>query len=117
MNRFAWPLLIYALYLPYIYGQGALYKLNPELANEFVMPVLLAVQPALVPFAGVAGIVFVFLNPRPDGRGWTGASRVREGTGPKWTRNVLLIALWAIAIEFLFSLRLNPFTAIAKVNP
>lgn len=98
MNRFVWPLLIYALYVPYIYGQGTLYRLNPELANEFVMPVLLAVQPALVPFTVIAGAAF---------------ASVRK----PWLKTVLLVGVWAIAIEFLFSLRLQPFAAVAKVNP
>ena len=103
LNKFLWPLLIYALYLPYIYGQGSLYRLNPELANEFVMPVLLAVQPMLLPFTMIAGAVYAFLYPRP--------------LKLAWPRYALLAGMWAIAIEFLFSLRLEPFAAVAKINP
>jgi hypothetical protein len=91
-------LLVYLLYIPFLIGQGSLYKLNPELANEFVIPVLVAAQPALVPLAVVAGASYWFSR-KP------------------WLRNALLIALWAIAIEFLFSLRLEPFAAVAKINP
>jgi hypothetical protein len=98
LNKFRWPLVIYVLYLPFLIGQRSLYKLNPELANELVMPVLLAVQPVLLPMAVMAGIAYRFA-PKP------------------WLRTWLLTALWAIAIEFLFSLRLEPFATVAKINP
>lgn len=90
-------MLIYVLYVPFLIGQRSLYKLNPELANELVMPVLLAVQPVLLPMAVIAGIAYR-LAPKP------------------WVRNLFLTAMWAIAIEFLFSLRLEPFAAVAKVD-
>src|SRR4051812_44143158 len=88
LNKFRWPLLVYVLYIPWLWAQGSLYRLNPELANVYVMPVLVAVQPALVPLAVIAGASY-WLAPKP------------------WMRAVLLAALWAIAIEFLFSMRLE----------
>lgn len=99
MNKraFLWPALVYVIYLPFLYGQQTLYRLNPELANVYVMPVLLLVQPVLLPLAAVAVAAY-------------GVRRHR------WTRGALLAALWAIAIEFLFSLRLNPFAAVAEIN-
>jgi hypothetical protein len=97
LNRFRWPLLVYLLYVPWLWGQRSLYRLNPELANVYVMPVLLAVQPVLVPLALAAAGSYWFAR-KP------------------WLRSVLLAALWAIAIEFLFSMRLEPFAAVAKIN-
>ena len=98
MNKFRWPLLIYVLYVPFWWGQGSLYRVNPELANVYVMPVLLAAQPVLVPLAAVAGASYWFAR-KP------------------WLRRLLLGAMWAVAIEFLFSMRLQPFAAVAKINP
>jgi hypothetical protein len=95
--RMQWPVMVCLLCNPYLYDQTSLYRLNPELANYLVMPVLLAVQPVLLPLAIGAGAFYAF--------------RKR-----KWARTVLVAALWAIAIEFLFSMRLEPFAAIAKVN-
>lgn len=95
--RMQLPILVCVLCSPYLYDQASLYRLNPELANEYVMPVLLAVQPVLLPLAIGAGAFY--------------ALRRRA-----WTRTIFMTALWAIAIEFLFSMRLEPFAAIAKVD-
>ncbi len=95
--RMQLPILICLLCSPYLYDQMSLYRLNPELANEYVMPVLLAVQPVLLPLAIGAGVFY--------------AIRRRS-----WARTIFMTALWAIAIEFLFSMRLEPFAAIAKVD-
>jgi hypothetical protein len=96
-SRMQWPVLVCALCNPYLYDQTSLYRLNPELANVYVMPVLLAAQPALLPLAITAGAAYAI---------WK----------RQWARTILLVALWAIAIEFLFSMRLEPFAAIAEVN-
>lgn len=36
--------------------------------------------------------------------------------GARWARMLLIVALWAIPIEFLFSMRLDPLAAIAEIN-
>lgn len=95
--RMQWPLLVCALCNPFAYDQASLYRLNPELANVYVMPVLLAVQPFLLPLAVMSAAAYAF-------------------TKHRWARSTLLVALWSIAIEFLFSMRLEPFAAIAKVD-
>jgi hypothetical protein len=95
--RMQWPVLVCALCNPFIYDQTSMYRLNPQLANVYVMPVLLAAQPALVPLAILAGAAFAF-------------------TKHRWARTSLITALWGIAIEFLFSMRLEPFAAIAEVH-
>lgn len=95
--RMQWPVLVCLLCNPYVYDQASLYRLNPELANYLVMPVLSAVQPALAPLAIASALGYAI---------WK----------QQWARTALLVSLWAIAIEFLFSMRLEPFAAIAKVN-
>jgi hypothetical protein len=97
LNKLLWPVPIYFLYVPFLIGQGTLYRLNPELANEFVMPALLTLQPVLLPFTAAAAVAYGFAR-------------------KNWLRNALLAGMWAIAIECLFSLRLEPFAAVAKVD-
>lgn len=95
--RVQWPVMVCLLCNPFVYDQASLYRLNPELANIYVLPVLLAVQPVLLPLAALAGAGYAL-------------------TRHRWARAALLIALWGMAIEFLFSMRLEPFAAIAEVH-
>ncbi len=95
--RMQWPVLVCALCNPFLYDQESLYRLNPQLANVYVMPVLLAAQPMLLPLALLAAVGYAVTKQRR-------------------ARAILMVALWGMAIEFLFSLSLEPFAAIAKVN-
>lgn len=95
--RMQWPVLVCLLCSPYLYDQTSLYRLNPQLANVYVMPVLMLAQPVLLPLAALAGAGYAL-------------------TKERWARAVLMAALWGIAIEFLFSMSLEPFAAVAEVN-
>jgi hypothetical protein len=149
------PVLLCLLYNPYLFDPSSLYRLNPELANVFVMPVLLAIQPGLLPLVITSAVVcaWCFWTQR-EGRtelwaekrprwglllgvsavavsiaGWfviaaplvAGALGMMAATPAysrvaRWARWTLIVALWAIGIEFLFSMGLEPFAAIAEVN-
>jgi hypothetical protein len=141
---------------PYLWEQASLYRLNPELANFLVMPVLLAVQPVLLPVALTAALACAVCfqmesehhtelwgEKRPRLAlvcalaailialaGWTvlAAPFIAIALGTlaatptytrvaTWARQTLTIALWAIAIEFLFSMSLDPLATVAKINP
>ena len=149
-----WPVLLCLLFNPYVF-EHVLYRLNPELANSLVLPVLLWIQPMLVPLAGAAAMlcgVFFWLDrnghtglwaeKRPRWAMGFGASAIAVGIagwfvlsaplvaaslgtmaatpaysrGARWARMLLIVAVWAIAIEFLFSMRLDPLAAIAEIN-
>jgi hypothetical protein len=72
---------------PYFFGRTALYAVNPQLANPLVLPVLELAQPVLLPLVAITALAYAFTK-----RGWI--------------RTALLIALWAVAIEWLFSVHL-----------
>lgn len=85
--RMQWPVLVCALCNPFLYDQESLYRLNPQLANVYVMPVLQMAQPLLLPVVMLAAVAYAI-------------------TKQQWLRAILMVALWSIAIEFLFSMSL-----------
>jgi hypothetical protein len=150
-----WPVLVCLLFNPMLYGHDSLYRLSPQLANVFVMPVLLAVQPVLLPLAVTAAVLYagnfwmrrnerteLWAEKRPRMAAWLALGAIFAGFegwamlvpplataalgamaatpaytgGAKWMRMVLVVALWAIGIEFLFSMSLDSFAAVAEVN-
>jgi hypothetical protein len=128
------PALACVLLSPPLARREALYQLNPQLANVVVLPILEFIQPVLVPLAiGTAlvcawsfwkhrdartelwcekrpryalllGVLAIFIPPLGFAALCLMTAVPVYSQAARYARAVLLAALWAIAIELLFSL-------------
>ena len=87
MRNLRWPLLVCVLVNPYFFGRTTLYAVSPQLANPLVLPVLEFVQPVLLPLVAITALAYAV-------------------TKRHSARTALLVALWAVAVEWLFSAHL-----------